>query len=89
MKPQPSCLNDYRPIALTSVVMKCFERLIKTFIPSSLFVTLDPLQFAYRPNRSTDDTIAHISTLPSPTYTPGKWPTSDCFLLIIAQHLIR
>ena len=40
--------------------MKCFERLIKTFIPSSLFVTLDPLQFAYHPNRSTDDAIAHI-----------------------------
>ena len=60
MKPQPSCLNDYRPIALTSVVMKCFERLIKTFITSSLPVTLDPLQFAYRPNRSTDDAIAHI-----------------------------
>ncbi|XP_051554708.1 uncharacterized protein LOC127441387 [Myxocyprinus asiaticus] len=27
-KPQPSCLNDYRPVALTSIVMKCFERLV-------------------------------------------------------------
>ena len=25
-KPLPSCLNDYHPIPLTSVVMKCFER---------------------------------------------------------------
>ncbi|KAK3539496.1 hypothetical protein QTP70_009039 [Hemibagrus guttatus] len=23
-----SCLNDYRPIALTPIVMKCFKRLI-------------------------------------------------------------
>ncbi len=23
-----SCLNDYRPIALTSIIMKCFERLV-------------------------------------------------------------
>ena len=25
---KPSCLNDYRPTALTPVVMKCFERLV-------------------------------------------------------------
>jgi len=25
----PACLNDYRAVALTSVVMRCFERLIK------------------------------------------------------------
>ena len=51
-------LNDYRPIALTSVIMKCFERLVKDHINSTLSNTLDPLQFAYHPNRSTDDTIA-------------------------------
>ena len=37
--------------------MKCFERLIKDHITSTLPVTLDPLQFAYRPNSSTDDAI--------------------------------
>jgi gmma-aminobutyric acid receptor subunit gamma/cGMP-dependent protein kinase 2 len=52
-------LNDYRPpIALTSVIMKCFERLVKDHITSTLPVTLDTLQFVYRPNRSTDDAIA-------------------------------
>ena len=45
-------------IALTSVIMKCFERLFKDHITSTLPDTLDPLQFAYRPNRSTDDAIA-------------------------------
>ncbi|KAK3533028.1 hypothetical protein QTP70_006217 [Hemibagrus guttatus] len=40
--------------------MKCFERLIRDFITSSLSDTLDPLQFAYRPNCSTEDAIAHL-----------------------------
>ena len=52
------CMNDYRPVALTSVIMKCFERLVKYFICSSLSPTLDPMQFAYRSNRSTDNAIA-------------------------------
>ncbi len=55
-----SCLNDYRPVALTSIVMKVFERLVKSHISSFIPVTLDPLQFAYRSNRSTDDAISHI-----------------------------
>ncbi len=57
---KPSCLNDYRPVALTSIVMKVFERLVKSHICSSIPVTLDPLQFAYHPNRSTDDAISHV-----------------------------
>ncbi len=57
---KPSCLNDYRPVALTSIVMKVFERLVKNHICSSIPVTLDPLQFAYHQNRSTDDAISHI-----------------------------
>jgi hypothetical protein len=44
------CLNDYRPVALTSVAMKCFERLVMAHINSILPETLDALQFAYRPN---------------------------------------
>ncbi len=43
---KPSCLNDYSPVALTSIVMKVFERLVKSHISSSISVTLDPLQFA-------------------------------------------
>ncbi len=43
---KPSCLNDYCPFALTSTVMKVFERLLKKHICSSIPATLDPLQFA-------------------------------------------
>ncbi len=57
---KPSCLNDYRPVALTSIVMKVFESLLKNHICSSIPVTLDPLQFAYRQYRSTDDVISHV-----------------------------
>ncbi len=57
---KPSCLNDYRPVALTSTVMKVFERLLKNHICSSIPTTFDPLQFAYRPNRSTDDAISQV-----------------------------
>ena len=53
-----TCLNDYRPVTLTSVAMKCFERLVVAHINTIIPETLDPLQFAYHPNRSTDDTIS-------------------------------
>ena len=52
-KAKVSEINDYHPIPLTSVIMKCFERLVKDHITNTLPVTLDPLRFAYRPNRST------------------------------------
>ena len=53
-----TCLNDHRPVALTSVAMKCFERLVMAHIYTIIPETLEPLQFAYCPNRSTDDVIS-------------------------------
>ncbi len=52
------CLNDWRPVALTPIFSKCFEKLVREHICSVLPASLDPLQFAYRSNRSTDDAIA-------------------------------
>uniref|UniRef100_A0A9J8A6D7 Reverse transcriptase domain-containing protein n=1 Tax=Cyprinus carpio carpio TaxID=630221 RepID=A0A9J8A6D7_CYPCA len=57
-KPSPSCFNDYRPVALTPILMKCFERLVMHHIKSALPPSLDPFQFAYRSNRLTDDAIS-------------------------------
>jgi len=54
----PACLNDYRPVALTSVVMKCFERLLKDYICAVLPPSMYSLQFAYWPNRSTDNAVS-------------------------------
>ncbi len=53
-----TCWNDWRPVALTPIFSKCFEKLIRDHICSVLPASLDPLQFAYRRNRSTDDAIA-------------------------------
>ena len=38
--------------------MKCFERLVMAHINTIIPETLDPLQFAYRKNRSTDDALS-------------------------------
>jgi len=57
--------QDYRSVALTSVVMKLFERLLKSII-SSIPSNADLLQFAYCPIRSTEDlhilhtTLSHV-----------------------------
>jgi len=42
---------------LHSVVIKCFGRLICAFLPPSM----DPLQLAYRPNRSADDAVSQLT----------------------------
>jgi hypothetical protein len=55
-KVKVSELNDYQPVALTSIIIKCFERLVKDHITSTLPNTHK--NGHYRPNRSEDDAIA-------------------------------
>ncbi len=50
-----TCLNDYRPVALTSVIMEVLETLVCKHLSS---IILDPHQFAYRANRSVDDAVS-------------------------------
>ncbi|KAI4891767.1 hypothetical protein NFI96_002517 [Prochilodus magdalenae] len=94
-KSSVSCLNDYRPVALTPIIMKCFERLVMRHIKTLLPPSLDPLQFAYRPNRSTDDAISttlhlaltHLDN--RDTYVRMLFiDFSSAFNTIIPQHLI-
>ena len=40
------------------VAMKCFERLVMSHINTTIPETLDPLQFAYRLKKSTNDAIS-------------------------------
>ncbi|KAI5619394.1 gastrula zinc finger protein XlCGF28.1-like [Silurus asotus] len=54
----PTCLNDYRPVALTPIVMKCFELLVLAHLKDSLPTTFDSQLFAYRSNRSTEDAVS-------------------------------
>ena len=53
----PSDLSDYRPIAITSVVMKCFEKIVLHHLLDLTNGMQDPFQFAYKPNRSIEDAI--------------------------------
>ncbi|KAK3530146.1 hypothetical protein QTP86_015155 [Hemibagrus guttatus] len=55
-KPKITGLNDHRPVALTSVVMKSFERLVLAYLKNITGPLLDPLQFAYRANSRTTST---------------------------------
>ena len=94
-KSSPSSFNDYRPVALTPILMKCFERLVMEHIKSVLPPSLDPFQFAYRSNRSTVDAIAP-ALHPALTHLDNKdyyvrmlfIDFSSAFNTIIPQQLI-
>ncbi|XP_078794170.1 uncharacterized protein slc39a11 isoform X5 [Oryzias latipes] len=88
-KSSVSCLNDYRPVALTPVIMKCFERIILNHIKDIIPATLDSHQFAYRENRSTEDAVSlaqHAN--PEPTWSILT-PMSGCYLWTSVQPSTR
>ena len=53
-------LNDLRPIALTSQIMKCFERTILEPLALQVCPFQDPLQFAYRKKVGVDDALLYM-----------------------------
>ena len=54
-----TCLNDYRPVALTPIQAK-LERLVMTHTEKSIPQTCDLFRFAYRQNRLTEDATAFV-----------------------------
>ncbi len=58
----PKTLNDFRPIALTSLVMKSFEKLIKEEVVIRTEHLFDPLQFAYRTKGGVRDATLTLLT---------------------------
>ena len=52
-----SDLSDYRRITIASVVMKFFEKIVPHHLLDLTKGMQDPLQFAYKPNRSIEDAI--------------------------------
>lgn len=55
-----ACLDDYHPVALTPVITQCLERLIPANISDCLPPSFNSHQFAYKANRSTEDSISII-----------------------------
>lgn len=51
----PKMINDFRPVALTSILMKILEKLVRSEILRWTEHRLDPMQFAYRPHRGVQD----------------------------------
>ncbi len=51
----------FSPIALTSNIMKCFERLVVNVLKEEDKLSLDPFQFAYKAGQGTKDAIICIS----------------------------
>ncbi|KAF7640546.1 hypothetical protein LDENG_00038160, partial [Lucifuga dentata] len=43
---------------LTPIITKCLEQLVLAHLKSCLLPTLDPHQFAYHRNRSTEDAVS-------------------------------
>ena len=59
----PKTLSDFRPVALTSLVMKQFEKLVKSELVEKTKSLLDPFQFAYREGRGVQDATATLLNL--------------------------
>ena len=66
-----SVLNDYQSMALISVIVMCFERLVLTPILQHNGDRLDPLQSAYTYSRRVEDEDA-VLTLSQCAHSPEK-----------------
>ena len=73
-------MNDFRPVALTSLVMKSLERIVLLRLLPQVRELLDPYQFAYKQNRSTDDATV---TLLNHAYTHLEKKNSFVRILFI------
>ena len=54
-KPNVKQMNDFRPVALTSVLAKCMERIVCNQLVASVASRMDPLQFAHKARRGVED----------------------------------
>lgn len=71
-------LNGLRPVALTSLLMKVLERIVKSHITRTVNPPMDPLQFAYRAGRGVDDAEIYVFML----FLSCQLVSADYFLFI-------
>lgn len=62
----PIDFNHFRPVALTSLVMKNFEKILKENVVSLIDGRLDPLQFAYQAGKGVNDAKLFILDTKAP-----------------------
>ena len=89
-------MNDFRPIALTCSIMKCFENILLKWLLNQVSPYLDQMQFAYRENRGVEDAVlvflhklySHLDTMR--TYIRSLFiDFSIAFNTLIPHLLIR
>ncbi|KAI4886295.1 hypothetical protein NFI96_002284 [Prochilodus magdalenae] len=56
----PKDLNSYRPVALTSHLIKSLERLVLTHLRPLVRPFMDSLQFAYQPGVGVDNAVIYL-----------------------------
>ena len=54
-KPNVKQMNDFRPVALTSILAKCMERIVCNQLVAYVADSMDPVQFAYKARRGVED----------------------------------
>ena len=79
-KRSATVMNDFRPVALTSIPFKCAEKIVLRRLRTETAVHQDPLQFAYARNRSTEDAIL---TLLHNVYEHLEKPSSYARVLFV------
>ncbi len=72
-------------VALTPILMKCFEKLVLQHIKDNIPANLDPHQFAFRTNRSTEDAI---STALNSDFTHLQSNNTYIIMLLVDSSLI-
>lgn len=59
LKYNSTCINNIRPVALTSVAMKTCEHMVVKLLKHMVGKYLDQLQLAYRSKRSIEDAVVY------------------------------
>lgn len=69
-------LNYYHPIALTPIVIRCFQRIVIANIEETILDAVVPLQFEYHQNQSMEDSASHWQPR-------GQWHLTHGRMLLI------
>ena len=90
----PKALTDFRPIVLTSLLCKCLERLVCRELKLQMFELMDPMQFAYKANRSVEDATLtllekiHSHVDKAKTYTCALFMDFSSAFNTVQPHLL-
>ncbi|KAI3352693.1 hypothetical protein L3Q82_020181 [Scortum barcoo] len=72
---RPKEPNHFRPVALTSHLMKALERIVLRHLRPLVSPNMDPLQFAYQPGIGVDDAVIYLLLQRSLSHLEGLLET--------------